>query len=90
MARAAGEMPFLEHLEELRVRILRSLLAVIACFAFGIWLTDRFRLLDILKAPIAPLIPGGKLVVLSPTEPLMIVLKLDLTLSTMLAQQLLP
>ena len=89
MARAAGEMPFLEHLEELRVRILRSLLAVIGCFALGIWLTDRFRLLDILKAPIAPLIPGGKLVVLSPTEPLMIVLKLGFIVGLVLASPVL-
>src|ERR1041384_5494695 len=76
MARAAGEMPFLEHLEELRVRILRSLLAVIGCFALGIWLTDRFRLLDILKASIARLVAGGRLLVLAPAEPLMSVLKL--------------
>ncbi|PYP42327.1 MAG: twin-arginine translocase subunit TatC, partial [Gemmatimonadetes bacterium] len=89
MARAAGEMPFLEHLEELRVRILRSLLAVIGCFALGLWLTDRFRLLDVLKRPIAPYIPQGKLVVLSPTEPLMIVLKLGFIVGLVLASPVL-
>src|ERR1051326_8348793 len=89
MARAAGAMPLLPNPAELRVRILRSLLAVIGCFALGIWLTDRFRLLDILKAPIAPLIPGGKLVVLSPTEPLMIVLKLGFIVGLVLASPVL-
>jgi Tat protein translocase TatC len=88
-ARAAGEMPFLDHLEELRVRILRSLLAVVACFALGLWLTDRLRLLDILKQPIAPYLPEGKLVVLSPTEPLMITLKLGFIVGLVLASPVL-
>src|ERR1043166_2246298 len=89
MARAAGEMPFLDHLEELRVRILRSLLAVVACFALGLWLTDRLRLLDLLKRPIAPYLPQGKLVVLSPTEPLMITLKLGFIVGLVLASPVL-
>ena len=63
MARAAGEMPFLDHLEELRSRILRSLLAVIACFGLGLWLVNRFRLVDVLKEPIARYLEGGQLTV---------------------------
>lgn len=85
MPRSAGEMPFLDHLEELRKRILRSLLAVVACFALGLWLVDRFKLLDILKRPIAPFLPSGQLTVLSPTEPLMIVLKLGFIVGLVLA-----
>jgi Tat protein translocase TatC len=85
MPRTAGEMPFLDHLEELRKRILRSLLAVVACFALGLWLVDRFRLLDVLKGPIAPFLAGGQLTVLSPTEPLMIVLKLGFIVGLVLA-----
>src|ERR1044071_1687367 len=89
MARAAGEMPFLDHLEELRVRILRSLLAVVACFALGLWLTALLRLLDLLKRPIAPYLPQGKLLVLSPTEPLMITLKLGFIVGLVLASPVL-
>ncbi|HEV8599911.1 MAG TPA: twin-arginine translocase subunit TatC [Gemmatimonadales bacterium] len=85
MVRSAGEMPFLDHLEELRKRILRSLLAVVGCFALGLWLVDRFRLLDVLKGPIAPLVPAGQLTVLSPTEPLMITLKLGFIVGLVLA-----
>ncbi len=85
MPRSAGEMPFLDHLEELRKRILRSLLAVVACFALGLWLVDRFKLLDVLQRPIAPFLPSGQLTVLSPTEPLMIVLKLGLIVGLVLA-----
>ena len=61
MPRTAGEMPFLDHLEELRGRILRSLVAVIACFGLGLWLVDRFKLINVLKGPIAPFLPSGKL-----------------------------
>lgn len=89
MPRTAGEMPFLDHLEELRSRILRSLLAVVACFAVGLWLVNRFRLVDLLKRPIAEYLPGGQLTVLSPTEPLMIVLKLALIVGLVLASPIL-
>ncbi len=89
MARSAGEMPFLDHLEELRTRLLRSLLAIVGCFALGLWLVDRFRLVDELKKPIAPLIPNGQLTVLSPTEPLMIVLKMGFVVGLVLASPIL-
>jgi Tat protein translocase TatC len=85
MPRTTGEMPFLDHLEELRKRILRSLLAVVGCFALGLWLVDQFKLLDHLKGPIAPFLAGGQLTVLSPTEPLMITLKLGLIVGLVLA-----
>ncbi|MGQ0703220.1 MAG: twin-arginine translocase subunit TatC [Gemmatimonadales bacterium] len=85
MPRGPAEMPFLEHLEELRKRILWSLLAVVAGFAIGLWAVNQFDLITVLKAPIAPLIPGGRLTVLSPTEPLMITLKLGLIVGLVLA-----
>lgn len=89
MPRTAGEMPFLDHLEELRSRILRSLLAIVACFVVGLWLVNRFRLVDLLKRPIAAYLPNGQLTVLSPTEPLMIVLKLALIVGLVLASPIL-
>ena len=85
MPRTAGEMPFLDHLEELRTRILRSLLAITVCFGVGLWLVDRFKLINELKRPIAPFLPNGQLTVLSPTEPLMIVFKLGFILGLVLA-----
>jgi len=81
----AGEMPFLDHLEELRFRILRSLAAVVVGCGFGLWLVQRFQLVTLLKEPIAPYLTGGKLVVTSPTEPVMIVLKLGLLVGLVLA-----
>lgn len=85
MRTAAGDMPFLEHLEELRVRILRSLLAVMAGFGVGLLLVQRFGLVNRLKEPIAPFLPDGKLTVLSPTDPVMIVLKLAFITGLVLA-----
>jgi sec-independent protein translocase protein TatC len=85
MTGTSGEMPFLDHLEELRSRILRSLGALVAGAALGLWLVQRFQLVNLLKRPIAPYLTGGKLVVLSPTEPVMIVLKLGLLVGLVLA-----
>ncbi|HEX6433067.1 MAG TPA: twin-arginine translocase subunit TatC, partial [Gemmatimonadales bacterium] len=78
-------MPFLDHLEELRSRILRSLAAVVVGCAFGLWAVQRFQLVSLLKEPIAPYLTDGKLVVTSPTEPVMIVLKLGLLVGLVLA-----
>jgi Tat protein translocase TatC len=85
MTGTSGEMPFLDHLEELRSRILRSLAAVVAGCAFGLWVVQRFQLVSLLKEPIAPYLTDGKLVVTSPTDPVMIVLKLGLLVGLVLA-----
>src|SRR3954463_8793156 len=85
MTGASGEMPFLDHLEELRLRILRSLGAVVVGCAIGLWAVQRFHLVSLLKQPIAPYLTGGKLVFTSPTDPVMIVLKLGLMVGLVLA-----
>jgi Tat protein translocase TatC len=80
-------MPFLDHLEELRWRILRSLGAIVVGFGLGLWLVQRFELVNLLKRPIAPYLTGagGKLVVTSPTDPVMIVFKLGFMVGLVLA-----
>src|SRR5712691_978850 len=85
MTGSPGEMPFLDHLEELRWRILRSLGAVIVGFAIGLWAVQRLQLVNVLKRPIAPYLTGGKLVVTSPTDPVMIVFKLGFLVGLVLA-----
>jgi sec-independent protein translocase protein TatC len=87
MTGSPGEMPFLDHLEELRWRILRSLGAIVVGFALGLWLVQRFQLVNLLKQPIAPYLTGagGKLIVTSPTEPVMIVFKLGFIVGLVLA-----
>lgn len=87
MTGPAGEMPFLDHLEELRWRILRSLAAVVVGFGLGLWLVQHFQLVNLLKQPIAPYLTGagGKLIVTSPTDPVMIVFKLGFLVGLVLA-----
>jgi sec-independent protein translocase protein TatC len=84
---AGGEMPFLEHLEELRWRIIRSLAALAAGFVIGFLIVDRFDVVGILKRPIAPLLTdsGGRLLYTSPTEPLLLTFKLAFVLGVVLA-----
>lgn len=80
-----GEMPFLDHLEELRWRILWSLLAVAVAAIVGFLLVTRLDVLGLLVAPIEPFLDGGKLKYLSPTEPFFITLKLAITVGLVLA-----
>ncbi|MFN0007302.1 MAG: twin-arginine translocase subunit TatC, partial [Planctomycetota bacterium] len=47
-----GEMPFLEHLEELRWRILWTLLAMAVGTAVGLFLVFQYPVLELLVAPV--------------------------------------
>src|SRR2546426_3438708 len=80
-----GEMPFLDHLEELRWRILWSLLAIFVCTIVGWWLLGRIDIIEVLKRPIAPYLPGGRLVFTSPAEPFMLTLKVAFALGCLVA-----
>jgi sec-independent protein translocase protein TatC len=82
---ASGEMPFLDHLEELRWRLIWSLLAVVVCAVAGFFLVTRLDVLAILVAPIKPFLHGSKLKYLSPTEPFFITLKLAVSVGFVLA-----
>jgi len=80
-----GEMPFLDHLEELRWRILWSLIALLVGTVAGWLLLDRIEIIELLKRPIAPYLPGGRLVFTSPAEPFMLTLKVAFALGCVLA-----
>jgi Tat protein translocase TatC len=86
MTGPGAEMPFLEHLEELRVRLTRVLIVLIAGFAVGYWVVQQYHVVALLKEPIAPFLTttNGKLVIQSPTEPVMIQLKLALIVGLIL------
>ena len=78
-------MPFLDHLEELRWRILYSLLAIVVGTLVGWFVVQRVDVIGLLKAPIAPLVPGGRLMFTSPTEPFFITLKFAFALGLLVA-----
>jgi sec-independent protein translocase protein TatC len=84
---ARGEMPFLDHLEELRWRIFWSVLAIAigAVVAFGI--VYYFNVLEILITPVrhARNDPNFRLIYLSPADPFMIKLKLAVVMGVILA-----
>src|SRR5216117_809427 len=80
-----GEMPFLDHLEDLRWSILWSLVAIVVGTVLGWVLLDKIDIIDILKQPIAPYLPGGRLVFTSPAEPFMLTLKVAFALGCLVA-----
>jgi sec-independent protein translocase protein TatC len=49
-----GEMPFLDHLEELRWRIIWSLVTFVIMGGIGIWISLRFNLIALLIDPARP------------------------------------
>lgn len=81
-----GEMPFLDHLEELRWRILWSLLALVICSVVGFVIVYYFGVLELLIRPIRPLLDeANRLKYFSPVDPFFITLKLALVVGIILA-----
>ncbi|HET7600857.1 MAG TPA: twin-arginine translocase subunit TatC [Gemmatimonadales bacterium] len=80
-----AEMPFLDHLEELRWRIIWSLVALVAGVgaAFGVLL--NFDVIGWLERPILPFLQGRKLVYTHPGDPFQIILEASVVLGVMLA-----
>jgi Tat protein translocase TatC len=70
-----GEMPFLDHLEELRWRLLYSLLAIVLGTVLGWVVVEKVDVIGLLMRPIAAHLPGGRLNYTSPTDPFFITLK---------------
>ena len=58
---STAEMPFLDHLEELRWRIIWSLAAIVVGVAIGFVLVIKFNLLVWLQGPIMPYLKGHRL-----------------------------
>lgn len=98
-AMARGEMPFLDHLEELRERIFKAGGAVLIAAVIGFVLVMKLKVMDILLAPWRELVDEisaggadwlgaaetGRLMFLSPTEPFFFMLKLGLITGLILA-----
>lgn len=82
-----GEMPFLEHLEELRWRIFWALLAIAVGTAIGLGLVWRYEVLEVLVEPVraARSEPDFKLIYLSPADPFFIKLKLAVLVGILLS-----
>lgn len=80
-----GEMPFLDHLEELRWRIFKAVGALIVCTLIGAWLIMKFEVLTLLVEPLVPYLPEGqdKLNILNPVTPFFFVIKTSVLVGLM-------
>ena len=81
----SGEMPFFDHLEELRWRIIWSVIALVVGTIIGFVVSVQWDLLSILKRPLDPYIQDKPLVSLTMTGPFMMTFKLALTIGVVLA-----
>jgi sec-independent protein translocase protein TatC len=81
----SDEMPFLDHLEELRWRIIWSLAALIVGVGLAFVLLMKIDVIGLLEGPIAPYLHGRKLVYTHPGDPFSIVLNASMVLGVVLA-----
>lgn len=80
-----GEMPFLDHLEELRWRIFYMLIALAVCTIIGFLLVYYLGVMDLLIRPVRPFLSGGQLAYFNPATPFYVTMKLSLAVGIILA-----
>jgi sec-independent protein translocase protein TatC len=78
-------MSFLEHLEELRRRMLWSLGALALGAVVGFWVTTQYNVIGFLTRPVRPLLEDGRLTYLHPTEPFMVSIKVGIFVGVVIA-----
>lgn len=83
--KGSAEMPFLDHLEELRMRLIWVGAAVLVATIIGFYVITEFNIIGLLKKPIEPLVPEGRLLFTSPTEPMTVTLKLSFVFGIIMA-----
>ncbi|MCC7053542.1 MAG: twin-arginine translocase subunit TatC [Gemmatimonadaceae bacterium] len=80
-----SDMPFLDHLEELRQRLLKIVVAVTLCVAIGFVLVIKFDFINILERPILPYLDGRTLIFTHPGDSFSIVMQVSFGLGFALA-----
>ena len=81
----SNEMPFLDHLEELRWRIIWSLVALVVAVGAAFAALMKIDVIGILERPISPYLQGGKLVFTHPADSFTIVLNVAIVLGVVIA-----
>ena len=82
---STAEMPFLDHLEELRWRIIWSLAAIIVGVGVGFVLVIKFNLLTWLQGPIMPYLKGHRLMNTHPGGGFSIMLSTSIMIGVVMA-----
>ncbi len=85
MSTEAAEMPFLDHLEELRRRIIWALLALAICAVLGFFVVTELDVIGVLERPFQSVMPGQNLLFTSPTTPVVVTFKLAFVVGFILA-----
>jgi sec-independent protein translocase protein TatC len=80
-----SDMPFLDHLEELRIRLLKIVVALGICVGIGFLLVIKFDFIAQLEKPILPYLQGRKLVFTHPGDSFSIVMQVSFGLGIALA-----
>ena len=80
-----AEMPVLDHLEELRMRILYSLGALVVGVVVAFVLLMHFDIVGLLARPILPFLNGQKLVYTNPSDPFNILLTASIGVGVLFA-----
>jgi sec-independent protein translocase protein TatC len=79
-----GKMSFLEHLDELRQRLIKALLAVLVGFVVALAFINP--IFDFVMAPLQAILPaGGKLIYTEPTEAFMLYMKMGALVGLLIA-----
>lgn len=85
MTTETAEMPFLEHLEELRRRIIWALLALAICAVLGFFVVTELDVIGILERPFQQVMPDQVLLFTSPTTPVVVTFKLAFVVGFIMA-----
>jgi sec-independent protein translocase protein TatC len=80
-----AEMPFLDHLEELRWRIIWSLVAVVLGVAAAFIVLQQFDIFKFLERPILPYLNGNKLKYTHPADPFSVLISASFTMGIVIA-----
>ena len=78
-------MPFLDHLEELRWRIIYSLTGAVIGLGIGLYISFAYDLIGWLEEPLLPYMNGHRLVVLHPMDGFTIHLQLAVVIGLVVA-----
>ncbi len=85
MTNETAEMPFLDHLEELRRRIIWALLALAICAILGFFVVTELDVIGILERPFQQVMPDRNLLFTSPTTPVVVTFKLAFVVGFIMA-----
>jgi sec-independent protein translocase protein TatC len=81
----AAEMPFLDHLEELRWRIIYALAALVVGVSAAFFIVIKFKLLTWMQGPMLPYLHGRRLVYTHPGDGFSILLQTAIIVGILIA-----